>query len=169
MAALATSATVPLPQPLIDTKFVVRFFTLSHKSPPSFQAEKISRLTGRSQVPREIEDAVRNVLDDDGKRHHKGAKCIVKWIQSLESGRVESALDYLIHTKAHERFARFFTHGPTDVQVGYWYTAGLIVLLIADLPTSLSSCSPVYSSASSRAEMPTTQTRQYARTSPAFV
>ncbi len=119
MAALATSVTVPLPQPFIDPKFVVCFFTLSHKSPLSFQTEKISRLTCRSQVPPEIEDAVRNVLDDDGKRHHKGAKCIVKWIQSLESGRVESALDYLINAKAHKRFARFFTDGPTDVQVGH--------------------------------------------------
>ena len=62
---------------------------------------------------------MRNVLDDDGKRHLKGAKSIVKWIQSLESGRVERALDYLITAKAHEQFARFFTYGPTDVQVGY--------------------------------------------------
>ena len=62
---------------------------------------------------------MRNVLDDDGKRHLKGAKSIVKWIQSLESGHVERVLDYLITTKARERFAYFFTDGPTDVQVGY--------------------------------------------------
>lgn len=76
---------------------------------------------------------MRNVLDDDGKRHLKGAKSIVKWIQSLESGRVERALDYLITAKAHEQFARFFTYGPTDVQVGYWDTAALDVQVIADL------------------------------------
>jgi hypothetical protein len=87
-----------------------------------FQAEKIPRLASgllSSQVPLEIEDAVRNVLNDDGKRHLKGAKCIVKWVQSLESGRVERALDYLITAKADERFARFFTDGPTEFQVGY--------------------------------------------------
>jgi hypothetical protein len=71
-------------------------------------------------VPPEVEDAVRNVLCDDRKRHLNGAKCIVKWIQSLESGRVERALDYLIIAKVDERFARFFTEGPTEVQVSYW-------------------------------------------------
>lgn len=85
---------------------------------------------------------MRNVLGDDGKCHLKGAKCIVKWIQSLDSGRVEHALDYLITAKTDERFARFFTDGPTDVQVGCWDTAELIVLVIADLPNYLSSCRP---------------------------
>ena len=70
-------------------------------------------------MPPEIEDAVRNVLGDDGKCHLKGAKCIVSWIQSLESGRVEGVLDYLITTKADERFARFFKDGPTEIQVDY--------------------------------------------------
>ena len=93
-------------------------------------------------MPVEIEDAVRNVLGDDGKRHLKGAKCIVKWIQSLESGRVEHALDYLITTKADERFARFFTDGPIDVQVGYWDAVELIVMAIADSLTYLPSCRP---------------------------
>ena len=83
---------------------------------------------------------MRNVLGDDGKRHLKGAKCIVKWIQSLESGRVEHALDYLITAKADERFARFFTDGPTDVQVGYWDASGLIVMAMADSLNYLSSC-----------------------------
>ena len=132
MAVLATSAAVSLPQPLIDTKFVVRFFTLSHKSRLLFQAEKIPRLTCHSQVPPEIKEAVRNVLDDDGKRHLKGAKTIVKWIQSLESGRVECALDYLITAQAHVQFARFFANGPIEVQVGYWDTTRLDILVIAD-------------------------------------
>ena len=169
MAALATSATVLSPQSVFDPKFVVRFSRSLMNPRRRFNPRKSPRLTAPLQVPLEIQDAVRNVLDDDGKRHHRGAKCIVKWIQSLESGRVERALDYLIHAKAHERFARFLTDGPTDVQVGYWYTAELIAFVIADLPNSLSSCSPVYSSASSPAEMPTTQTRQYAKTSPVFV
>jgi hypothetical protein len=94
------------------------------------------------QVPAEIEDAVRNVLGDDGKRHLKGAQCIVKWIQSLEAGRVEHALDYLIHAKADERFARFFTDGPTEVQVGYQYTREIIDQIMADLQNYLSSCRP---------------------------
>ena len=68
-------------------------------------------------MPLEIEDAVRNVLGNDRRRHLKAAKCIVNWIQSLESGRVERALDYLITAKADEQFARFFTDGPTEVQV----------------------------------------------------
>ena len=84
-------------------------------------------------MPPEIEDAVRNVLGDDGKCHLKGAKCIVSCIQSLESGRVEDVLDYLITTKADERFARFFIDGPTEVQVGHLETAEIIAHVIADL------------------------------------
>jgi len=93
-------------------------------------------------VPVEIEDAVRNVLGDNGKRHLKGAKCIVNWIQSLESGRVERALNYLITAKADERFARFFIDGPTDVQVGCWDTAKHSVQVTADLPIFWSSYRP---------------------------
>ena len=78
------------------------------------------------------------MLGDDGKRHLKGVKCIVNWIQSLESERVERALDNLITTNTHERFS---TDGPTDIQVGYWDTAEVIVLVIADLPNYLSSYS----------------------------
>ena len=78
------------------------------------------------------------MLGDDGKRHLKGIKCIVNWIQSLESRRVERALDNLITPKAHERF---FADGPTDIQVGYWDTAEVIVLVIADLPNYFSSYS----------------------------
>lgn len=70
-------------------------------------------------MPPEIEDAARNVLGDDGKRNINGAKCIVKWIQSLEAGRVECALDYLITAKLVKQFARFFADGPTEIQVGY--------------------------------------------------
>ena len=77
----------------------------------------------RCQVPLEIEDAARDALGNDGKRNLKGAKCIVKWIQSLESGRVEPALDYLITSKLDARFAHFFENGSTEVQVGHWNTA----------------------------------------------
>lgn len=106
---------------------------LCHNFRRWFQAEKIPRLTCHLQVPPEIEDAVRNVLCDDGRRHLKGAKCIVSWIQSLESGHVESVLDYLITTKADERIARFFTDGPTEVQVGYCEAAEIIVEVVADV------------------------------------
>ena len=72
--------------------------------------------------------------------HLTGTKGLVKWIQSLESGRVECALDYLIISNAHEQFSRFFTDGPMDVQVGYLDTAEVVFLVIADLPNYLSSC-----------------------------
>ena len=70
-------------------------------------------------MPLEIEDAARDVLLNDERRNLKGAKCIVRWIQSLESGRVEPALDYLITAKLDARFAHFFANGPTEVQVGH--------------------------------------------------